>query len=139
MTTVNQLLEGTDYSNENDLTDADLADDEILDGTEEEGEFDDLDSLEESALLTFAMAQESLTEQVNIVRLNKQSKLLNLTNRTAIILARKNSDSLYAKYAKANALRLQYRADIVKKYGTKAASYARKLMAKASTAVGAKK
>lgn len=111
-------------------------DDEVL--TEEE-----FDAIEEAALETYAMAlnqmgddylseSELLSEQKNIVRLNRQSRLLNMTNRTAIVMARKSNDNLYKKYAKFNALRLQYRAAIVKKYGSKAASYARKLLSRSA-------
>ena len=81
----------------------------------------------------------ALAESMNIVRLNKQTRLLNLTNRSAIIMAKRANDQLYDKYAKFNALRIQFRSAIVKKYGTKASAYARKLMAKAATASGASK
>ena len=55
------------------------------------------------------------------------------------MLARKANDPLYAKFNKFNSLRLKFRAAIVKKYGVRASSYARKLMSKASTANGPKK
>lgn len=124
----------------NDVEDAQLPDGEegLKEPLHEEDEAD-LDALEEAALLEFAQSQEILSEQMNIVRLNRQTRLLNLSNRTALIMARRANDSLYDKYAKFNALRLQFRAQIVKKYGSKAASYARKLMTQTSTASGAKK
>jgi hypothetical protein len=106
---------------------------------------DDLDPLEEAELLKFAITMQAmhesglqegtaLSEQMNIVRLNKQTRLLNLTNRSAIIMAKRAGDQLYDKYAKFNALRIQFRSAIVKKYGSKASAYARKLMTKAATA-----
>ena len=129
---VQQLLEATpaaaDDQTENEIISADDGTDEIEDG-----------SLEEAALLEFANGQEMLAEQMNIVRLNKQTRLLNLTNRSAIILAKRANDTLYAKYAKFNAMRLEMRAQIVKKYGSRAASYARKIMARVTTAAAAVK
>ena len=64
----------------------------------------------------------------NIVRLNRQTKLLNLTNRSALVMAARKGDPLFAKYAKFNKMRKAIRAQIVQKYGAKATSYARKLM-----------
>lgn len=129
---VQQLLEATpaaaDDQTENEIISADDGTAEIEDG-----------SLEEAALLEFANGQEMLAEQMNIVRLNKQTRLLNLTNRSAIILAKRANDTLYAKYAKFNAMRLELRAQIVKKYGSRAASYARKIMARVTTAATAVK
>lgn len=116
----------------------DMEDDE--DAINEVDDEDDMDAMEEAALEMYAMSlnqmgddtDDTLTEQKNIVRLNRQSRLLNMTNRTAIVMARKSNDNLYKKYAKFNALRLQYRAQIVKKYGSKAASYARKLLSRST-------
>ena len=129
---VQQLLEATpaaaDDQTENKIISADDGTAEIEDG-----------SLEEAALLEFANGQEMLAEQMNIVRLNKQTRLLNLTNRSAIILAKRANDTLYAKYAKFNAMRLEMRAQIVKKYGSRAASYARKIMARVTAAATAVK
>jgi hypothetical protein len=88
-------------------------------------------------LRQLAESQELISEQINIVRLNKQAKIANLTTRSALLLAKRKGDQLYTKYAKLNAARLQIRAMIVKKYGAKAASYARKLVAHMSTAAGA--
>ena len=124
-----------------DVEDAKLPDEDegLKDPLSEEEEDSELDTLEEAALIEFAQSQEILSEQMNIVRLNRQTRLLNLSNRTALIMARRANDPLYSKYAKFNALRLQFRAQIVKKYGSKAASYARKIMAQTSTASGAKK
>ena len=115
-----------------------LVESDEVETTEVEGE-EDLDAIEEAALEEFAMGQETLAEQMNIVRLNKQTRLLNLTNRTALVMAKKANDSLYEKYARFNALRLQFRSQIVKKYGVRASSYARKLMQKSATPGGAKK
>lgn len=97
------------------------------------------EAADEAALEEFANAQNFLAEQMNVIRLNKQTRLLNLTNRSALILAKRANDPLYDKYAKFNALRLQFRAAIVKKYGSKAASYARQIMSKSTTASGPKK
>lgn len=99
----------------------------------------DLDLSEEAALEEFAHMQEVITEQMNIVRLNRQAKLLNLTNRTALVLAKQNKDPLFAKYARFNSLRLQIRSKIVKKYGAKAAARARSLTSKAATSAPPKK
>ena len=89
---------------------------------------DEPDALEEASLLMFAQGQMMLHEQMNIVRLNKQTQLLNLTNRSALILAKRANDTLFAQYAKFNALRLKARGAILKKYGSRASAYARKLM-----------
>jgi hypothetical protein len=70
----------------------------------------------------------ALNEQMNIVRLNKAAKIANQTSRTALLLAKNANDPLYAKYAKFNGLRLQIRAQIFKKYNSKATSIARKLV-----------
>lgn len=107
---------------------------------EQEAGVDDVEmgDLEEAALEQFSRSQDFLAEQMNIVRLNKQTRLLNLTNRSALILAKRSKDQLYDKYAKFNALRLQFRGAIVKKYGSKASAYARKIMAKTATASGPK-
>lgn len=98
----------------------------------------EMGDLEEAALEQFSRSQDFLAEQMNIVRLNKQTRLLNLTNRSALILAKRSKDQLYDKYAKFNALRLQFRGAIVKKYGSKASAYARKIMAKTATVSGPK-
>ena len=95
---------------------------------EDNSEEADIDALEEANLLAFAGAQVALHEQMNIVRLNKQTQLLNLTNRSALILAKRANDTLFAQYAKFNALRLKARGAILKKYGSRASAYARKLM-----------
>ena len=115
-------------------------------GDEDDADLADLDPLDEAALLQYALSMDAyeaqtsgLSEQLNIVRLNRQTKLLNLSNRTSIMLDRKTNDPLYAKFNKFNSLRLKFRAAIVKKYGVRASSYARKLMSKASTANGPKK
>ena len=116
------------------------ADDGASDASDEE-----LDPLDEAALLEYAQSLNAyeeqtagLSEQLNIVRLNRQTKLLNLSNRSALMMARKASDPLYAKFNKFNSLRLKFRAAIVKKYGSRASSYARKVMSKAGTSSGAK-
>ena len=125
-----------------DVEDAQLPDDD--EGLKEPlGEGDDgdedIDTLEEASLIQFAQSQEMLSEQMNIVRLNRQTRLLNLSNRTALILAKRVNDPLYANYAKFNALRLKFRGEIFKKYGSKASAYARKLMTRTATASGPKK
>ena len=99
---------------------------DLVEGDETGG--DEPDALEEASLLTFAQGQMMLHEQMNIVRLNKQTQLLNLTNRSALILAKRANDTLFAQYAKFNALRLKARGAILKKYGSRASAYARKLM-----------
>ena len=80
------------------------------------------------SVLTEDATQESINEAMNVVRLNKQTKMLSLASRTALVLAKKANDPLYAKYAKFNAIRLQLREQIFKKYGSKANSRARQLM-----------
>jgi hypothetical protein len=99
---------------------------------------DEPDALEEANLITFAQGQMVLHEQMNIVRLNKQTQLLNLTNRSALILAKRANDTLFAQYAKFNALRLKARGAILKKYGSRASAYARKLMTKVAQPVSKK-
>lgn len=105
---------------------------------EEDVGTDEPDALEEAALMLFAQGQEVLSEQMNIVRLNKQTRLLNLTNRSALILAKRANDTLFAQYAKFNGLRLKVRAAILKKYGSRASAYARKLVSRVSSTTTAK-
>ncbi len=81
-----------------------------------------------SALETDAVVT-ALQEQNIIVHLNRQSKTNNLANRQALLLAKAKNDPLYAKYAKFNGIRLQLRELIHRKYGSKAISRARQLMA----------
>lgn len=69
-----------------------------------------------------------LQEQNIIVHLNRQSKTNNLAHRQAILFAKAKKDPLYDRYAKFNGLRLQLRALIYRKYGSKAVSRARQLM-----------
>ena len=71
---------------------------------------------------------ENLQEQMNIIRLNRQSKTNNLAHRQALVLARARKDPLYTKYARFNGIRLQLRELIYKKYGAAALSRARQLM-----------
>ena len=85
---------------------------------------------EASALEKFSEAT-VLTEQQNIVRLNRQAKLSSLTMRSALIIAQQKKDPLFAKYAKAAELRRKFRAMIVKKYSGQANVTARKLLANA--------
>ena len=108
---------------------------------EEEEENEDLEEAvltvsEEAALTAFVEATMELeagllSEQQTIVRLNRQAKVASYTTRTALILAKRANDTLYAKYAKFNKMRLDLRGLIVKKYGTKAAAIARRLAAQA--------
>lgn len=91
---------------------------------------------EEAALTAFVEATMELeagllSEQQTIVRLNRQAKVASYTTRTALILAKRANDTLYAKYAKFNKMRLDLRDLIVKKYGTKASAIARRLAAQA--------
>lgn len=113
-----------------DLDDVTLQDLNGVDDSE-----DDLDVYEESGLTAFVEAVEGLTEAQTIVRLNKQAKLNGYTVRTALVLARRNNDPLFVKYAKFNKLRLEMRASIVKKYGARAASIARKLVQRTASGV----
>lgn len=103
-------------------------------------DYDDYEdeSLDESAalrgiaeclnVLQEGTTEEELNEAMNIVRLNKQSKMTNLAHRTALVLAKNARDPLYDKYAKFNGIRLQLRDQIFKKYGSKANVRARQLM-----------
>jgi hypothetical protein len=77
------------------------------------------------------LESESLTEQQNIVRLNKQTQLQALTVRQALVIAAQKKDALYAKYAKAAKLRRDFRALIVRKYSNQAHTSARALLASA--------
>ena len=88
-------------------------------------------SEEEAAVLDKFAEATGLTEQQNIVRLNKQAKLSSLTMRSALIIAQQKKDPLFAKYAKAAEVKRRIRAIIAKKYGTQATSTARKLLANA--------
>ena len=111
---------------------------------DEEEEDEDLEDLEEAVLTvseeaaltafveaTMELEAGLLSEQQTIVRLNRQAKVASYTTRTALILAKRANDTLYAKYAKFNKMRLDLRALIVKKYGTKAAAIARRLATQA--------
>lgn len=80
-------------------------------------------------VLDESVTEEQLYEAVNIIRLNKQSKTLNLAHRTALLMAKAKGDPLYKSYAKFNGLRLKLREKIFAKYGSKANSRARALMA----------
>ena len=86
---------------------------------------------EAEILAKFDEAAGALSEQKNIVRLNRQAKLSSLTMRSALVIAQQRKDPLFAKYAKAAMLKRQIRSIIAKKYGTQAQSTARKLLANA--------
>ena len=86
---------------------------------------------EAEILAKFDEAAGALSEQKNVVRLNRQAKLSSLTMRSALVIAQQRKDPLFAKYAKAAMLKRQIRAIIPKKYGTQAQSTARKLLANA--------
>ena len=86
---------------------------------------------EAEILAKFDEAAGALSEQKNVVRLNRQAKLSSLTMRSALVIAQQRKDPLFAKYAKAAMLKRQIRAIIAKKYGTQAQSTARKLLANA--------
>lgn len=81
------------------------------------------------ATLEEGVTAEQLNETMNIIRLNKQAKTLNLAHRQALLMAKAKNDPLYAKYAKFNGLRLTIRDALFKKYGSKAQQRARQLMA----------
>lgn len=102
---------------------ADSDDDEMLD---EEVRFRAL------AKVFNSLEEEVLTEGLNVVKLNRQTKTANLASRMAIVLARTAQDPLYTKYAKFNGIRLALRDQIYKKYGSRAASRARDIMSGAS-------
>lgn len=127
-TTLDGIEDGKTLNEEDseDIPQEDLPDDEE----------DDVDAIAEAALLSFAFAQErlaesmALTESKTVIRFNRQARLKNLTNRSALVFARRANDPLYKKYSKHNALRLRLRGAIVKKYGSRASSYARKLLNK---------
>jgi hypothetical protein len=86
---------------------------------------------EAAALSKLSEAVAPLTEAKNIVKLNKMAKLQSLTVRSALIIAQQRKDPLFAKYAKAAMLKRQIRMMIFKKYGVKAQTTARKLLANA--------
>lgn len=86
---------------------------------------------EEAAALSKLSEAANLSEAKNIVKLNKFAKLQSLTVRSALIIAQQRKDPLFAKYAKAAALKRQIRAMIFKKYSVKAQTTARKLLANA--------
>ena len=86
---------------------------------------------EAEILAKFDEAAGALSEQKNVVRLNRQAKLSSLTMRSALVIAQQRKDPLFAKYAKAAMLKRQIRTIIAKKYGTQAQSTARKLLANA--------
>lgn len=73
----------------------------------------------------------ALTEAQNIVKLNTQAKLTNLTVRSALVIARAKKDPLFAKYAKASALKRQLREQIMAKYAGQARTTARRILANA--------
>ena len=86
---------------------------------------------EAEILAKFDEAAGALSEQKNVVRLNRQAKLSSLTMRSALVIAQQRKDPLFAKYAKAAMLKRKIRSIIAKKYGTQAQSTARKLLANA--------
>ena len=86
---------------------------------------------EAEILAKFDEAAGALSEQKNVVRLNRQAKLSSLTMRSALVIAQQRKDPLFAKYARAAMLKRQIRSIIAKKYGTQAQSTARKLLANA--------
>ena len=86
---------------------------------------------EAEILAKFDEAAGALSEQKNVVRLNRQAKLSSLTMRSALVIAQQRKDPLFAKYAKAAEMKRRIRAIIAKKYGTQATSTARKLLANA--------
>ena len=86
---------------------------------------------EADILAKFDEAAGALSEQKNVVRLNRQAKLSSLTMRSALVIAQQRKDPLFAKYAKAAELKRRFRGLIAKKYGTQATSTARKLLANA--------
>ncbi|WP_368880298.1 hypothetical protein [Proteus mirabilis] len=141
-------MDNTDvFSEENKETDVDDDSDVFNENDEEElPDPEESEALDEDyqnllsmdtmyLILSEDMSHEALQEARNIVRLNKRTRLNNLTTRTALVMARRKKDPLFAKYAKFNTLRLGLRARIVKKYGSRAMSYSRKLMSRTSTAV----
>ena len=77
------------------------------------------------------LSESALLEDQNIVRLNSKAKLSGLTVRSALVIAQQKKDALFAKYARAAALKRQLRDMIVKKYGAQATVTARKLLASA--------
>ena len=86
---------------------------------------------DEAAVLEKFSEAVGLTEQQNIVRLNRQAKLSSLTMRSALIIAQQKKDPLFAKYAKAAEMKRRIRAMLAKKYGAQAQTTARKLLANA--------
>ena len=97
----------------------------------------EMNALEENALENLAEAL-CLAEATKIIRLTKESQIANLTGRSALILARRAKDPLFAKYAKFNGIRLTIKAQIQKKYASKAQQYGRKLYTNAQRAAAQK-
>lgn len=113
-----------------DRTDLDEEDTLDEDWLSEKDDEDDMDAGEEQALENLAESL-ALTEATKIIRLTKESQIANLAGRSALILARRNRDPLFEKYKKFNTIRLQIKAQISKKYASKALQYGRKLYAQA--------
>ena len=62
------------------------------------------------------------------LRRTKQSKRAAYAGSSAMAMARNRNDSLYHRYVKFNKKRLELKAKINQKYGTRATIYARKRM-----------
>ena len=86
---------------------------------------------EEARMLSEAMDSLGEFGGINIVRLNKTSKLNSYVTRTAIMIAQQKRDPLYAKFAKAAQLHRHYRNMIATKYQSSAMVTAKKLLANA--------
>jgi hypothetical protein len=66
----------------------------------------------------------------SVVKMDKQRKIQMAISRIAILLAKQAGDALYDKYAKYRKLYLEYKAKIIKKYGTRAAQVVRRSLSK---------
>lgn len=76
-------------------------------------------------------AQIATEAQKNIVKMNKAAVFNKIEKRAAIRLAEKAKDNLYTKYAKGRKLMVEARIAIYDKYGSKAKSEAKKIIANA--------
>ena len=123
---VSELEEFDSWSTENQsLMISAHAMDMIAEGEMEAAEIADL---VEDGLLELEHAE--LVEQEanrNIVKLTKYAKLEALQERSILIMARAAKDPLYTKYNMWNAKRLDIKAQLKKKYGSRTKSFARKM------------
>lgn len=98
----------------------------------DDAEFDSIvtECATELELMGLIPNAEIVTEaRKNIVKLNKAATLASIEKRTAIRMAEKDNSQLYKLYAKARKLLLDAREKIYAKYGSKAKTVAKKIVA----------